>query len=99
MPAQFSRKDIEPLAPLAPLELDDAQPGMFARQLAPIRASADQVQSVDTTGVPPTTHVATRHRADRNDEVLASLDRLDVLDEAPEPAASAGFFKVPRIIG
>src|ERR1051326_870819 len=99
MPAQFSRKDIEALAALAQLELDDAELEMFARQLADILAYADQVQNVDTTGVPPTTHVATRHRADRNDEVLASLDRLDVLAEAPEPAASAGFFKVPRIIG
>lgn len=99
MPSGFTRAQVEAIAALAHLELDEAQIELFARQLGDILAAADEVQAVDTTGVPPTASVVTRHAADRADEVRPCLDRDEALANAPDPALDAGLFKVPRVIG
>ena len=99
MPSGFTRAQVEAIAALAHLELDEAEIELFARQLGDILAAADEVQAVDTTGVPPTASVVTRHSTDRDDEVRPSLDRDEALANAPDPAPDAGLFKVPRVIG
>jgi aspartyl-tRNA(Asn)/glutamyl-tRNA(Gln) amidotransferase subunit C len=99
MPAGFTRSDIERIAALAYLELDAAEIDLFARQLGDILAYAEEVQRIDTTGVPPTAAVVTRHATDRPDETRPSLDRDDALGAAPDPADAAGLFRVPRVIG
>ncbi|HEV8348071.1 MAG TPA: Asp-tRNA(Asn)/Glu-tRNA(Gln) amidotransferase subunit GatC [Vicinamibacterales bacterium] len=99
MPSGFTRAQVEAIAALAHLQLDEAEIDLFARQLGDILAAADEVQGVDTTGVPPTASVVTRHSADREDEVRPSLDRDEALANAPDPALDAGLFKVPRVIG
>jgi aspartyl-tRNA(Asn)/glutamyl-tRNA(Gln) amidotransferase subunit C len=99
MPAGFTRQQIEAVAALANLELDPTEIELFARQLGDILAYAEQVQQADTTGVPPTAYLITRHQARRPDKVSPSLDRSDTLANAPDPAVGAGFFRVPRAIG
>jgi aspartyl-tRNA(Asn)/glutamyl-tRNA(Gln) amidotransferase subunit C len=102
MPAEFTRAQIEAIAALAHLELDPAEVEMFARQLADILTYADQVQQVDTSGVPPTAYGVGPHSADRPDQVVPSLPIDDVLANAPDsdrPRSGGGFFKVPRVIG
>ena len=42
--------------------------------------------------------VIARALTDRPDEVRASLDRGEVLANAPDPAPDAGLFRVPRVI-
>jgi len=98
MPAVFTRADVEKIAALANLELDAAELELFARQLADILAYANQVQQIDTTGVPPTASVVTQHEADRSDEVRPCLDREEALANAPDANRDAGLFKVPRVI-
>jgi aspartyl-tRNA(Asn)/glutamyl-tRNA(Gln) amidotransferase subunit C len=87
------------VAALASLELDGAELELFARQLAAILAYAEEVQRVDTTGIPATAAVRLRHGAARADYVRPSLTRSLVLEQAPDAAVDAGFFKVPRVIG
>jgi aspartyl-tRNA(Asn)/glutamyl-tRNA(Gln) amidotransferase subunit C len=99
MPAAFSRAQVEAVAALANLELDDQEIELFGRQLADILEYATQVQGIDTTGVPPTASVATRHSVDRADDVQPSLDRAEALANAPDASLHAGLFKVPRVIG
>ena len=99
MSEEFSREDVAAIAALAHLELDEAELDMFARQLGRILAYAEEVQRVNTTGVPPTASVLTRHASDRPDEVRPSLDVEDALANAPDAALEAGLFKVPRVIG
>jgi aspartyl-tRNA(Asn)/glutamyl-tRNA(Gln) amidotransferase subunit C len=99
MPADFSRDDVAKIAALANLELDSAELELFARQLGDILAYAEQVQQADTTGVPATSGVLTAHAVDRPDKVVPSLDRDELLANAPDAAFDAGFFKVPRVIG
>jgi aspartyl-tRNA(Asn)/glutamyl-tRNA(Gln) amidotransferase subunit C len=95
----FSRAQVEAVAALANLELSDSEIELFAKQLGDILEYANQVQKIDTTGVPPTASVVTRHSADRADVVVASLDRTEALSNAPDASLQSGLFKVPRVIG
>lgn len=95
----FSRAQVEAVAALANLELSDSEIELFAKQLGDILEYANQVQKIDTTGVPPTASVVTRHSADRADLVVASLDRDEALKNAPDASLQSGLFKVPRVIG
>jgi aspartyl-tRNA(Asn)/glutamyl-tRNA(Gln) amidotransferase subunit C len=99
MPASFSRSEIEAIASLAHLRLDDQEVELFARQLADILEYANQVQNIDTTGVVPTASIVLEHEADRADVVIPSLERSDALANAPDASLEAGLFKVPRVIG
>ena len=95
----FSREQVEAIASLARLELDDSELELFGRQLGEILDYVDQLQRIDTTGVPPTASVVSAHAADRDDVVRPSLDRREALANAPDPASEAGLFRVPRVIG
>ena len=95
----FSREQVEAIASLARLELDDSELELFGRQLGEILDYVDQLQRIDTTGVPPTASVVSAHAADRDDVVRPSLDRREALANAPDPAREAGLFRVPRVIG
>src|SRR5215467_1783107 len=99
MASGFSRAQVEAVASLANLELSDSEIELFAKQLGDILEYATQVQNIDTTNVPPTASVVSRHSADRDDVVLPSLPREDALANAPDASLQAGLFKVPRVIG
>ena len=99
MPARFTRSDVEAIAGLANLDLDDQELDLFSRQLGDILEYANQVQQIDTTGVSPTASVVTRHQANRIDQVRPSLGRADALANAPDADADRRLFRVPRVIG
>ena len=98
----LTRADVERIATLARLELTPDEVTLFAGQLTGILAYADQVQQVDTSGVPPTAHIAVavgdwrRSRRRRRRAVARSRPR-------PDPGAgadrAAGLVKVPRVLG
>src|SRR5712691_8206793 len=80
MPSALTHEEVAKIAALANLELNAEEIDLFARQLGDILAYADEVQQIDTTGVPPTASVVPRHAVDRPDEVRPSLDRDEALD-------------------
>lgn len=98
MPAALSQSQVEAVAALANLELSAAELQLFGRQLADILTYVEQLQAIDTTGVPPTASVITEV-TDRSDTPRPSLDRDEALMNAPDSNPSAGLFKVPRVIG
>jgi aspartyl-tRNA(Asn)/glutamyl-tRNA(Gln) amidotransferase subunit C len=91
-------QDVERIARLANLELTAHEKQLFTRQLADILAYAEQVQAVDTTGVPATAHV-NAHGVERPDAPKPSLRVSDAVANAPDGAPDAGLFRVPRVIG
>ena len=91
--------DVERIAALAHLELTDEEKQLFTRQLAEILAYAQQVQAIDTSGVPATAHVHAGQRTEREDEPHACLPVADAIANAPDPNPDAGLFRVPRVIG
>ncbi|MGH9412028.1 MAG: Asp-tRNA(Asn)/Glu-tRNA(Gln) amidotransferase subunit GatC [Vicinamibacterales bacterium] len=98
MPPLLTRDDVARIAALARLRLTDEEIGLFAAQLSEILAFAEEVQAVDTAGVPPFSGAATASSSTvRGDDPEPSLARDRVMQQAPD--AAGGFFKVPRVVG
>jgi aspartyl-tRNA(Asn)/glutamyl-tRNA(Gln) amidotransferase subunit C len=97
MSASLSREDVLRIAELARLELTTDEVELFTRQLAGILDYVAQIQSLDTAGVEPTSHVMNRP-IEREDVAVASLPRTDAMANAPDAAIEAGLFKVPRVM-
>ena len=68
MTPRLTDADVRKIAGLARLDLSPAEVELFTRQLADILAYADDIQQVDTTGVPPTSHVLAQGPSWRDDE-------------------------------
>ena len=99
VPTILTIADVERIAGLAQLELTDEEKQLFTRQLADILAYAEQVQAIDTSGVPATASVNVTPPTEREDVPRPSLPVEDALANAPDAAADAGLFRVPRVIG
>lgn len=98
MAADLTIADVERVAALAHIELTEDEKALFTRQLAGILHYAEQIQALDTTGVPATAHVnAAQH--ERDDELRPSLPVAEAIANAPDGAPEAGLFRVPRVIG
>jgi aspartyl-tRNA(Asn)/glutamyl-tRNA(Gln) amidotransferase subunit C len=98
MPTTLTRAEVARIAELARLALTAEELDLFTRQLGDILGYVEQIRGLDTTGVPPTSHVLNRP-VERADVVRDSLPRAEALANAPEAAREAGLFKVPRVIG
>ena len=95
--AGISRDDVVHVARLARLDLTEEELDRFTGQLAAVLEHAADVASLDTAGVPPTAHPLPLTNVLRDDVPGPSLDREEVLGQAP--AAEDGRFRVPRILG
>ena len=98
MPSTWTPDAVRRIAALAHLELDDRETALFAQQLADILTYAEQVQEVNTDGIPPTVHPLGSGASGREDRPSGSLERRDVIRAAPDAAADAGLFRVPKVI-
>ena len=96
-PARLTRTDVEHVAKLARLALSETEIDEFTEQLAVILEHAALVSALDTSDVAPTSHPLPLVNVLRSDVVRPSADRDEVLASAP--AAEAGRFRVPRILG
>ena len=97
MPERLTRADVDRIATLARLELSDAEKDLFVHQLSHVLEYAEQIQNIDTTGVPPTSQVLSRMPADRADEPRPGLTNADALANAPDASPQTGLFRVPRV--
>ena len=89
--------DIAKVARLARLDLGAEELELYRDQLEGILEHAARVQALPTDGVPPTSHPLPMTNAFRPDVVTPSLDRDEILSQAPE--FEDGHFKVPSILG
>ncbi len=94
--ANISKEEVKHVAHLARLAITEEEAEMFAEQLAAITKFADELNELDTTDVPPTTHVLPLVNVLREDTPVPGLDRekmmLNVKDQ------ENGHVKVPKII-
>lgn len=93
---QITRKDVEQVALLSRLELQEADVEKFTVQLNAILEYVEVLDQVDTAGIEPTAHVLPLKNVMRPDAAKPSLARELALSNAPEQ--EDGYFKVPKII-
>jgi aspartyl-tRNA(Asn)/glutamyl-tRNA(Gln) amidotransferase subunit C len=91
--------DVERIAALAHLDLTADEKTRFAKQLADILDYAQQLQQVNTEGVPAMAHVHAAAGVERDDQPRPSLTPQQAVANAPDAAVDAGLFRVPRVIG
>src|SRR3954452_21191650 len=97
MADRITRDDVRHVAKLVRLEVSEEALDLCTGQLAAVLAHADDVSSLATAGVPPTAHPLPLENVLRPDEVRPSLDRAEVLAQAP--AVEDDRFKVPPVLG
>lgn len=91
-----TRKDVEYVAELARLEFGEDKINRFTRDLNSILEYVNKLEEIDTENIEATANPVHMENAFRDDVPEQSLDREDVLMNAPD--RQDGYFKVPRII-
>ncbi len=93
----ISRRDIEKVALLARLQLDETELGTMTDQLAKIVEYVDLLAEVDTDGVEPMAHAIEVTNVFQEDEVRPSLPREEALAGAPHHDGRG--YLVPAVLG
>ncbi len=92
----LSRSDVERIAFLARLAIDEAQVPAYAEDLSNILHLVEQMQAVDTEGVEPMAHPQDLPQRLRPDEVTETNQRDKF--QALAPAVEDGLYLVPKVI-
>jgi aspartyl-tRNA(Asn)/glutamyl-tRNA(Gln) amidotransferase subunit C len=95
MPPVIDAEVVRHVARLARLALSEEEQETMRRELSVILEHVDQVQDLDLSAVPPTTHAIPLANVLRDDEPRPSLPTELALREAPEVAD--GGFSVGRM--
>jgi aspartyl-tRNA(Asn)/glutamyl-tRNA(Gln) amidotransferase subunit C len=97
MATRISTAEVAHVAWLARLTLTPEELERFTEQLGAVLEHAEDVEALDTAGVPPTAHPLPLANVLREDVIVACLDREVVLSQAPDVESDR--FRVPRILG
>ncbi len=89
-------KEVQAIAHLARIQVDDAAVEGYARDLSGILDFVEQMGAVDTAGVDPMAHPFDATQRLRPDEVTEP-NRRDHY-QAGAPAVEAGLYLVPRVV-
>ncbi|MEL7567732.1 MAG: Asp-tRNA(Asn)/Glu-tRNA(Gln) amidotransferase subunit GatC [Dehalobacterium sp.] len=92
----ISIKDVEHVALLARLDLAEEEKQLYTEQLNAILDYIGKLQELNTDDIPPTAHVLPIHNVLREDKSRPSIERSEVLQNAPRQ--EEGQFRVPRIV-
>ncbi|MXW40644.1 MAG: Asp-tRNA(Asn)/Glu-tRNA(Gln) amidotransferase subunit GatC [Synechococcus sp. SB0668_bin_15] len=92
----INRDDVRHVARLARLALPEEHITTITGQLESILDYVSHLQSIDTTGVPPTTRAVEVVNVTRADQVQPTAVRDDLLNQAPQ--READLLVVPRIL-
>jgi aspartyl-tRNA(Asn)/glutamyl-tRNA(Gln) amidotransferase subunit C len=95
---KITRKDVEYVAKLARLELSEQEKERYAGQLESILGYIDKLNALDTTNVPPTSHVMNLKNVWREDEFKPCPDATREALLAIAPEREDDFFKVKKVI-
>lgn len=93
---KITADEVKYVANLARLNVSESEADKLAAQMADIIAFADQLSEIDTQGIEPTNHAITVENVLREDTVVPSYERDDLIANAPEK--KAGCFLVPRVV-
>ena len=92
----LTREEVEHIAELARLTLTDEEIARYSEQLSAILEYFANLQTLDTTDIPPTSSVLAARSVLRPDEPRPGLSKDDLLRNAPETEANQ--FRVPPVL-
>ena len=92
----ISIKDVEYVAELCQLAFTEEEKAAYAETLSSILDYMEQLQSLDTADVEPTSHVLPLTNVFREDVIRPCLDREKALANAPDRTEDC--FLVPKIM-
>jgi len=93
---RLTPEEVEHVALLGRLRLSNEERVRFTTQLNSILEHFEQLQQLDTSGVPPMSHAVAMSNVFREDEPEAPLSPDEALQNAPDSARDC--FRVPRVI-
>ena len=97
MSGRITREEAAHVARLARLRFGDNELDELASQLSAVLDHAADVEALDVSDIEPTSHPQPLVNVTRADEVRPSLERDEVLAQAP--SVDGGQFRVPPILG
>lgn len=92
----IEKKDVEYVAKLAKLELDETQKELFLKQLNDILEYFKQLNKLDTEEVEPTSYILNPANLFHDDETKTSLPQETVMGITKYQ--KDGYIKVPKIL-
>jgi aspartyl-tRNA(Asn)/glutamyl-tRNA(Gln) amidotransferase subunit C len=92
----LDRSDVERIAYLARLAIDEQDIPAYTENLSSILQLVDEMQAIDTTGVEPLAHPLDGEQRLRADDV-SEINQREQLQKVA-PATEAGLFLVPKVI-
>ncbi len=94
----LTRTQVQHIAELAKLKLSEEEIDRMTPQLRAILDHAARLQELNTDSIPPTASVVPLQNVMREDQVVPSLPRDDVLANAPDKDERGEFFRVRAIL-
>lgn len=95
--AKLSNDDIKHLADLARISVSDEEVIKYKKELESILGYVEQLNTIDTKSLDPTTQVTGLVNVNRDDkDISGTLRRSDLLDQVPE--VKDGQIKVPKVL-
>jgi aspartyl-tRNA(Asn)/glutamyl-tRNA(Gln) amidotransferase subunit C len=91
-----SRDDVRSIAALARLAFTDEEEQELTEDLNQILGHVEDLESVDTSGVEPMTHVLDLSNRTRDDVAESRISRDEALSNAPD--TDGEHFRVPKVI-
>lgn len=93
---KVTEQDIQTVASLSRLKIRLEESAEVIDNLNKILTYVENLNSIDTANIEPTTYALPMQNVFRKDEVKPSLDRDLALSNAP--LKEDGYFKVPRVL-
>ena len=93
---KVTEQDIKTVATLSRLKIDAEETAEVMEKLDKFLTYVENLQSIDTENIQPTTYAVPLQNVFREDVVKTSLDRELALSNAP--LQDDGYFKVPRVL-
>ena len=93
---KITSNDVRKVAQLARLELSEDQITLYTSQLEKILGYVEELEKVETTNVTPTTRAVEVVNVVREDSVVKTQIREELLEQAPN--REGNFYRVPKIL-
>lgn len=93
---KLSHEQVRHIARLARLGLNEEEVERLSLQMSDMLANFEILKELDTTDVPPATHIVPLQNVLRKDDVVESYSQAEILSNAPRQADKC--FKVQAIL-